>query len=146
MQFGSVGLVADAGGDRQTLARHDGDAVGLEACSENGAGFEACRIDPGQARRSAVGHQNLSVVGDDSGRFRKALQGRDMLARVVIDDLDAAAAGVRHEDTAGFGVEGAMIEGASCRAGIAILPIILSGMVTSRPGAATGTRCRARRT
>ncbi len=38
-----------------------------------------------------------------------------MLARVVIDDLHAVAAGVSHEDAAGFGVEGAMIEGASCR-------------------------------
>jgi hypothetical protein len=116
MERGAVALISDTGGDRQLLPGHDRDTIRPRTHFENVPRFQAARIDGSQACGAAVGDQDHAVVCDNTGGFREPRQRCDMLAGVVLDDLDAVAAGVRHENAAALWIEGAVIERAARRA------------------------------
>ena len=113
MQGRSMRLVANARGDRELAFCSDGNAVGSMADLENPLRFEAARIDPCHAGGAAVGHQDHAVIRNNPGGFRKIRQSLEVPAGIVFDDLDAAAAGMRHENPAAHRIEGAVVERAA---------------------------------
>jgi hypothetical protein len=112
-----VGLVSDAGGNRQLLPRYDCDAVWPRPYFEDTSRFQAACIEPSQARCAAVGYENHPVVGGNTRRFGKIRQRCDVFAAIVVDDLDAATAGMRHKNPAARRIESAVVERAAGGAG-----------------------------
>jgi len=108
---GSLVVIADARRDGQLLPCNDCNAVWPGSYVENALRrLQAARVDPSHADGPAVGHQHHPAIRDDTGSFRKVRQGRDVLAGIVVDDLDAVPAGVRHEHPAGRRIERAVVE------------------------------------
>jgi hypothetical protein len=77
---------------------------------ENGPRCISYRVEPRHACGTAVGGEDLPVVGDHAGDARKSLQRCDVLARIVIDHLDAIACTVRNEHAARSGVERGVVK------------------------------------
>jgi hypothetical protein len=103
-------FIADGGDDRQALPRHERDAIRPWAGLENGLGFKALPIEPSQACGSAVGYEDESILGDDSGCFWKSGQGCDVPAGLVINHFNAIAGSMGDKNAARLRIEGAMIE------------------------------------
>src|SRR5215212_589953 len=110
MKRGAVALITDAGGDCQLLPGNDGHAIGPRAHPENALRFQGVCIDPSQARGAAVGDQDHPVVRDNARGFRESRQCCDMLAGIVVDDLDAVTTRVRYENAAARRIESPVIK------------------------------------
>jgi hypothetical protein len=110
VQPGTATFIPDAGGDRQTLPRHDRDAIWSRAGFEHGPRLQAACINPSQARCSTVGYKDDSIVRNNARGLREPSQCGDVSARVVVDHLDTVAVGMGHENPPGLWIEGAMIE------------------------------------
>ena len=117
LELGAAGFVADAGNHRQLQARDDGNPVRARAGVEHGPRFHTVTIELCQTRCSAVGYEHMARIGHHAGRLRKARQGHEVSAAVMLDDLDAVARRKRHEDAAGLRVKGSMVEKGRSRTG-----------------------------
>ena len=103
-------VVADAGDDAEILPFDDGRAVRPRAGLEHRLRLVGRRIEPGDTGRATIGQENFAVVGHGTGDAGKSRQSRDVLARIMVDHLDAVARGVGDEDAAGPRIERGMIE------------------------------------
>jgi hypothetical protein len=110
LQHRALMRVADARGDADAHSSDDDGAVGPWPRWECGFEFVGRGVQPGDCRGTAIGGQDLAVIGDRTRDTRKPRQCRDMLLPVVVDDLDAIALGVRDEDAPGFWVERGVVE------------------------------------
>src|SRR5262249_31721570 len=110
LQRGTVGVVTDAGDDPEQRLRHDRDAVRPRPRVEHGASRERLGVDPCQARRSAIGDEDLPTIGDKSCGAGKPRQRGEMAMTVMVENIDAIACRVSDEDAASLRVEGTMIE------------------------------------
>jgi hypothetical protein len=110
LKRGTHSLFSNARHNGYRALWHKRDAVGSRPGLENRLSFQCQRIDPGDARRSPVGHEDHAFGRDDTGRFRETRQRRDVPAFVMVDHLDAVSTGVRDEDTPALWIEGAVIE------------------------------------
>src|SRR3954453_20830824 len=106
-------FVANAGGNPKSEAPDDGSAIGSDAGLEHGFGFKRAGVEPGNARRSAIGDKNFAVIGDRARSARKPRQNSDMAPAVGIDHLDHAPRRMSDEDAAAFRIKDAVIEGAA---------------------------------
>src|SRR5262249_35226630 len=86
--------VTDAGRDADAFALDDRGTIRPRTAFENGLRFISRAVEPRDARRAAVGGEDLAVVGNGAGDARKSRQGRDVLSRIVADHLDAIAPGM----------------------------------------------------
>src|SRR5215211_3160362 len=117
LELGGRGFIADAGNHRQLQARDDGNPVRARAGVEHGPRFHTVTIELCQTRCSAVGYEHMARIGHHAGRLRKARQGHEVSAAVMLDDLDAVARRKRHKDAAGLRVKGSMVEKGRSRTG-----------------------------
>src|SRR5205823_11412500 len=74
------------------------------------ARFQSGGIDASQACCSAVGHEDVALIGNDSSGFWKAVQRREMAAGVRFNDLNAVAGRMRHKNAATLRLKGSVIE------------------------------------
>jgi hypothetical protein len=90
--------------------RYNRHSVRSRAGLVNDARFQRVAVDLGQACRSTIGDENLAIVCDNTRRFRKAVQRREMAAGIVINHLNPIQPGMCHEYATSFRIKSSMIE------------------------------------
>jgi hypothetical protein len=106
-------VVADAGDDPKRKVLDDRSAVRPCAGFEHSFGLEGRRVQPGNACRAAVRDEDFTVVSNGAGHTWKYRKRCFVLTRIVIDDFDDVARGMRDEDPPGFWIKCGVIEGAA---------------------------------
>src|SRR4029077_16074660 len=110
MKLRNVFFVPYRGGDCQTLLRHDCNAVWFGTSFEDIKCFQTKCVNPSQACSSAIGDENVPIIGNNSCGFRKTGQSSDMFAGVVIDDFDGILTCVCHKNASALRIEGTVVK------------------------------------
>ena len=96
--------------DAEAQVFDDCRAVGLSPRWKHALHFVGCGVEPSDGRRTAIGREDVAVVGDRAGHARKARQRGDVPLRIVVDHLDAVARSMRDEDAPGLRIECGVVE------------------------------------
>ncbi len=110
----AFGVITDAGDNRPTrTCRRSQRRLGRAPVLKVAVVLSVSASTHGNARRAAIGDDDLPVIDHGPGRARKSRQGREVPARIVVDHLDAVARRMGDEHAPGFRVERGVIERAA---------------------------------